>query len=153
MLILVKTNKILNLRLPDFSRIEKVTHNWAWTYSRPMTKAISYFLKTIKMEGLFHSSRLIAACVNRRWGKIWPVNQSCPNLLRHDHKRVPNPYRDKGKLLATFSGPQAFLVITCLERLSFMLEESSTASMIWYCLLLGFVLLSQILSLRNWLAM
>ena len=41
MLILVKTNKILNLRLPDFSRIEKETHNWAWTYSRPMTKAIS----------------------------------------------------------------------------------------------------------------
>ncbi|TNN85363.1 hypothetical protein EYF80_004385 [Liparis tanakae] len=33
-----------------------------------------------------------------------------------------------------------------------MLDESSTARQIWYSLLLGLVLLSQILSLRNWLA-
>ena len=42
---------------------------------------------------------------------------------------------------------------TCLEWLSTMLDESSTAKQIWYSLLLGLVLLSQILSLRNWLAM
>lgn len=52
------------------------------------------------------------------------------------------------------SGLDLFLVfITWLQLFSFMLDESSRASNIWYSRLLGLLLFNQIRSFWNWLAM
>ena len=81
--------------------------------------------------------------------KFWLINYSDLDFI-WSFKLVRN---FKSCINALLNGTTGAYFITCLEWLSTILEESSMASMIWYWRLLGLVLRSQILSLRNWLAM
>lgn len=112
-----------------------------------------YFISSLKLQG----------CSFWIWYENWkPWNHTIGFQWWNHDIHYPSCFHGvKNQMLRLTQGTSRLKVplchpwqrlLTCLDLLSAILDESSTASKIWYSLLLGLVLLSQILSFLKPLA-